>query len=324
MRYDLTVAIIGTGFMGKQYAAILSNLVDKIILCSTDEEAGKSLSEQYQCPFYTDYHELLRKEKVDFAAICLPTHLHCEASLAAIGHGINVLCEKPFASSEEESRKMIKAADENGVLLMVAHCLRFSRSYEYLRRCINDARFGKLIYLNTYREGPKPYWSIGNWLANTALSGGVVKDLHIHDTDMIVGWLGMPKSVYTTGSTSACRTIYNFDNDISVSSSASWRDVKDIPTETGFDAVFEKACVKHQNNKLTVYIDNTNFDPIENEEFSEFFGEDFYANEIKYFCHCLVNKNLPLLCPPEDSLKTISVSCAESESLKSRAEKTIS
>lgn len=323
MMYDLTVAIIGTGYMGKTYAKALDGLVNKIIFCSTDEEAGRELAEQYGSGFYTDYAQLFEKEKVDFAAICLPTHLHCKASLAAMKRGISVLCEKPFATTEEEAREMIKTAEEKGVLFMIAHCLRFSKGYEYLRRCISDERFGKLLSLNAYREHKSPTWSVGNWLHNVALSGGVVKDAHIHDTDRIIGWLGEPKSVYTTGNCVSCRTVYNYGADFSVSASASWRDVITFPVESGYDALFEHACIRERNYKVIVYTDDENFDPIEREEFSEFFSGSIYKNEINYFCHCLVNRQPPLLCPVSDSFKTISVSCAESRSLEKRAEESI-
>ena len=324
MKYDLAVAILGTGYMGQTYAKALDGLVSEMIFCSTDEEAGRALAEQYGSRFYTDYTQLFEKEKVDFAAICLPTYLHCKASLAAMERGISVLCEKPFATTEEEAREMIKTAEEKGVLFMIAHCLRFSKGYEYLKRCLHDERFGKLLSISTYREHKSPAWSVGNWLHNAALSGGVVKDTHIHDTDRIIGWLGKPKSVYTTGNCVSCRTIYNYDTDISVSASASWRDVQAFPAESGYDALFEHACIRERNYKVMVYTDDEIFDPMEREEFSEFFSGKIYANEINYFCHCLVNKQPPLLCPVSDSFKTISVSCAESRSMEKNVPETIS
>ena len=321
MRYDLTVAIIGTGYMGKIYAEVLASLVNNMIFCSTDEQGGKALAEQYSSDFYSDYLELFETEKIDFAAICLPTHLHCRAALAAMERGISVLCEKPFASTEEEAKEMIKTAKSTGVLFMIAHCLRFSKSYEYLRRCIADERFGKLLSLNVYREHQSPRWSVDNWLHNIALSGGVVKDSHIHDTDMMIGWLGVPESVYTTGSYTSCRTVYDYGASLAASASASWRDIKSFPAESGYDALFEHACIRNCNYQVTVYTDNERFDPFEREVFSEFFSGSIYENEIHYFCYCLVNKEYPLLCPPEDSLKTISVNCAESKSLESHAKK---
>lgn len=324
MRYHLTAAIVGTGFMGKQYAEILYELVENIILCSTDEETGKALASKYGCKFYSDYDQMLQNEAIDFVNICLPTHLHCSFSVKAMEKGISVLCEKPFAASEDEALQMIRASEENNVLFMIAHCLRFSKEYEYLRRCIADGRFGSLLSFNSYRENPTPVWSVGNWLFNTAISGGIVRDLHVHDTDMIVGLLGAPERVYTMGSEVVCRTVYNYGNGVAVSSSASWRSIDNIHTENGFDALFEKAFVKNVSGTIMVHTSTDKFEPLASEEFSEFFEDNFYVNELKYFCHCLVNNEKPLLCPPSDSYKTIAVSCAESRSLAKRSEELIS
>ncbi|MBE6762242.1 MAG: hypothetical protein E7551_08160 [Ruminococcaceae bacterium] len=78
--------------------------------------------------------------------------------------------------------------------------------------CIKDKRYGDLIYLDLFRHSEKPNWSVDNWLNDIKLSGGVVRDLHIHDTDMVLNLLGMPKSVYTSGTHTACKTVYEFEN----------------------------------------------------------------------------------------------------------------
>ena len=324
MKCDITVAIIGTGFMGKKHAEVFDKIASKMILCSTDENTGRELSEQYGCSFYSDIDQMLDNERIDVVSVCLPTHLHCSVSKKVMERGINVLCEKPFASSAEEAEEMIECADRNGVKLMVAHCVRFTKSSEYLRRCVADERFGKLMSFNSWREGGKPKWSIGNWLMNVSFSGGAVRDVHVHDTDIIVGFLGVPTSVYTVGNDYMCRTVYNYGNGVAVSSSASWRDIAGIPREAGYEAVFEKGCVKKTNGgKIKVYVDNECFDPLESEEFSEFFDEDMYTNEIKYFCHCFISGEENTLCPVSDSLRTMRVSCVESRSLVNMTEEKI-
>ena len=323
MKYDITVAIIGTGFMGRTHAAAFDKTVSKMILCSTDEEAGKALAEQYGCSFYNDIDEMLDKERIDAVSVCLPTHLHCSVSKKVMERGISVLCEKPFATSLEEAEEMVECSERNGVRLMIAHCVRFSKNAEYLRRCIADQRFGKLVYFNSWRNGERPKWSVGNWLMNTSISGGAVRDLHVHDTDVIVGFLGVPQSVYTVGNEYMCRTVYNYGDGSTVSASAGWRNVSGIPEERGYEAAFERGCIKRIGDSVTVYVDNKSLEPLEKEEFSEFFTDDIYANEIKYFCHCLVSGEENTLCPVSDSLRTMRVSCAESRSLANMTEEKI-
>jgi hypothetical protein len=143
--------------------------------------------------------------------------------------------------------------------------------------------------------------------------------LHIHDTDMIIGLLGMPKSVFTTGNDTICRTIYKYDDAVAYAGAA-FRTIGKAPSNRGIDVIFEKAWIKIRGNKLTVYVDNDSFEPLETEEFSEYFGDNGVQNEILYFCHCLKNNEKPLLCMPNESLITMTVNTAEYNSLKSGSE----
>lgn len=313
---NLKVAVIGTGFMGKKHLDVLKNAVNSIVICSTDEKTGKELAKEHNAIFYTDYREMFEKEKLDFVSVCLPTNLHYEITMYAFEHGVNVLCEKPFASTYAQAEEMVKTAQEKNLLLMVGHCCRFSKLYEYLKHCIDDNRFGKLKYLNLFRHSERPLWSVGGWLADMKISGGVVMDLHIHDTDLIYNFLGAPQNVYTTGDDYAISTTYTYPDNISATTSGSWRNVKDFPFTAGYDAVFDNASVIMVNDKVTLYTDGKSENPIQTEEFSEFFASDeMMENEIKYFCHCVANKYYPEICPPTDSLKALLIGLSESKSL---------
>lgn len=315
MKYDLTAAVIGTGYMGKKHIEIFKDIVKNLIICSNDIKTGQELSKEYHAKFYESYEEMYNKEKIDLVSICLPTNLHCHAVLEAAKRKINVLCEKPFASSKDESKKMLDAARDNDILLMIAHPLRFSQEYEYLKRIIKDSRFGNLLSINLFRHSKKPDWSVGNWLMDKKISGGVAKDLHIHETDIISGLFGMPQKVFTTGNFTSCKTDYIYNDKMIVSSSASWRTPENFPFTSGYDVSFENASVRLFNDDLTLYIDDREEKPLEKESFSEFFEDDMYVNEIKYFCHCLKNQLTPDICPPEESLVSMITNDAELESM---------
>ena len=320
MRRALTAAVIGIGFMGKTHIEVFKDLVEELIICSNDEKTCRELGKSYGCRYYVNYEEMFEKEKIDIVSVCLPTSLHFAAVTSALKRGISVLCEKPFASSESEANEMLKLSKESGALLMVAHCLRFTKPCEYLKRCVRDGRFGKLKQLKTYRESVRSDWSVGNWLNNYTASGGVVRDLNVHNTDLIVGVLGAPRRVYTVGGNTVSHTIYDYGTDVAVSSSASWRDIDGVPYENGYDAVFEKAWIKNYDSEVTLYTDGK-VEPLPScEEFSEEFSGNAYENEIKYFCNCVADKTAPALCPPEESLLTMKVNDLEGESMRAHLE----
>ena len=320
--YNYTAAVIGTGYIGVQHIEALKNIVSDIVICNTDAECGKRVAEKYNLRFYCDLDEMLSREKVDFACICVPTPFHCKIAITLLEKGVNVLCEKPFATDCDEALEVVKSAREKNLLLMVAHCVRFSKKYEFLNRCIHDERYGKLISLDLTRNGPAPAWSKDNWLLDSKKSGGVLVDVHIHDTDVLAFMLGVPESVYTRGNFSCCTTLYNYNKSLLVSSTAVWRNASHYPFSPGFEAAFENGVLRLRDDVLYLFTDEGIFKDIEESEpMPEYLESDnLIANEITYFCHCLKNGISPERCLPEDTLKSLSIVFAERDSIKNGIE----
>ena len=314
----MTVAVIGTGFMGRTHLEVWKTIAEKIILCSTDTETGVRLAEEVGGRFLTDYEEVLAL-RPDCVDLCVPLDLHYPMAKRALQERIPVLCEKPFTPNEAQAEELCALATETKTLLMVAHCERFEKSYEYLRHCLQDQRFGRLVSLRLFRESAVPGWSVGSWLKDSSRSGGVIRDMHIHYTDLILSLLGKPLSVDTAGNDRFCTTLYRYPDIVSVTASCSWRQVATFAFTSGFDAAFERASVAGAGEKVTVSTDDGVFDPMENEEFDAIFAKgDAMRNEVHYFADCLKNGTPPTHCMPEESALAVRVSCAESRSAELR------
>ncbi len=75
---------------------------------------------------YSDYRDLLGDPAVDAVVICLPHHLHRQATVDAAAAGKHILVEKPMALDAAQAEDMVKAAETAGVTLMVGQSRRFS------------------------------------------------------------------------------------------------------------------------------------------------------------------------------------------------------
>ena len=310
----MTGAVIGTGYMGSTHCAILSGLTEKLLICSADAAAGNALAEKYGGRFYSDYRQLMDEGKPDFVSVCVPTFLHYEVVKAALERKIPVLCEKPFTLDAESAVALLELSRKQNTLLMVAHCLRFSRPYAFLKACVDSGRYGALKSLHMYRNSSRPGWSADNWFANAQRSGGIIRDLHIHDTDMAVNLLGAPRAVYTSGSEGNCSTVFSYEG-VTVTAEASWRNTSAFPFRAGFDAVFEQACLVYENDELTLYIGQQQCRPLETESLpGEFASGDMMENELSYFVRCVRTGAYPALCDPAETVQTLFVSCAQSRS----------
>ncbi|HEY6101537.1 MAG TPA: Gfo/Idh/MocA family oxidoreductase, partial [Anaeromyxobacter sp.] len=91
-------------------------------LVSGDARKRRALGARYRVPTYgyEDLDEVLAREDVDAVYVALPNSMHEECAVRAARAGVHVLTEKPMATSEAACRRMIAAAEESDVRLMVA------------------------------------------------------------------------------------------------------------------------------------------------------------------------------------------------------------
>lgn len=97
-------------------------------LVSDDPTKLNELGQRYDVSTrtnYDGYEALLESDAIDAVYLALPNHLHCDYAVRAARAGKHVLCEKPMAVTEEECERMLAAAEDSDVRLMVAYRLHF-------------------------------------------------------------------------------------------------------------------------------------------------------------------------------------------------------
>ena len=126
------------------------------------------------------YEELLAS--VDVVDICSPTDTHLGYIETAAAAGVSVVCEKPLGRTAEEAYKAVAVCEAAGVLLLVAHVVRFFPEYAAARDRVLAGDLGDVA---TVRLDRSTYFPVGDgsWFSDQKRSGGVVLDLMIHDVD---------------------------------------------------------------------------------------------------------------------------------------------
>jgi len=339
----LKVAVIGLGAMGRGHVEVYKRFekegkpVKMVAVCDIDPKklSGESAAELNLSNVgkedvgyaayrqYTSYDELFKKEKdLDYVDIVLPTYLHAPVSIKAMKKGFNVFCEKPMALNPAECQKMIDTAKKTGKKLMLGQCLRFWGEYEYLKKVVDDKRYGSVVCATFFRGGGTPIWSYENWLLKREKGGGGLHDQHVHDVDMVQYLFGMPKFVETSGKTvyegsgyDCCSTNYFYDDGKVINVQNDWT----INGEFGFDYTFrvnfQKGTLVLKDGKLTVFPhDGAKFEP-------EIDKESAYYKELVYFAD-RVRNDLPVeMSTPESCAKTVEIVCAEAKSADNNGKK---
>ncbi len=148
---------------------------------------------------YSDFDEMLAREKPGAVGIFTPNYLHCPLTLKAIAAGAHVLCEKPMASSASDGRRMVEAAHRAGKILMVTMQRRYGALEMAVKRAIDSGVIGTPNFIRArLSHGGPENWAPGQmWFVNPdQAGGGATLDLGVHVADLALWYMGEPESVF--------------------------------------------------------------------------------------------------------------------------------
>lgn len=197
MRY----ALIGCGRIAKNHvAAAVDNRLDVAGLCDIIPENARRYQADchLDCPVYTDYREMLAKERPDFAAVATESGKHAAIALECIRAGVNVLIEKPVALSVGDAQAIIDAAKLAGVTVGVCHQNRFNKAVQKLRQAFDEGRFGRVYNISAvirWNRG-EDYYRQAAWRGTWEQDGGCLMNQCIHNIDLLRWFGGEAASVF--------------------------------------------------------------------------------------------------------------------------------
>ncbi|MGB8580858.1 MAG: Gfo/Idh/MocA family oxidoreductase [Candidatus Sulfotelmatobacter sp.] len=148
----------------------------------------------YNVRVWATLDEALADPAVDAVYIATPVFLHAPQTIQSLHAGKHVLCEKPMAMSEAESRSMIKAAEETGRTLGIAYYRRTYPKVQRAKQLIEAGAIGTPVIAELTNHG----WldeklSERNWLIDPAKAGGgPLYDIACHRIDVLNHLFGQP------------------------------------------------------------------------------------------------------------------------------------
>ena len=311
----LKVALVGIGGMGKNHFNIYKKFEDIDFVAACDIRQERLDLAAPECPdmhFYTDFAEMLEKEKPDVIDVCTPTYLHAEHAIAALRAGAHVICEKPMALSSDETAAIIAEAKKTGKTFMAAHVVRFMKAYAYLADAIKTEKHGKLLKLILRRISETPTWSWENWFLDKERSGHVLLDLMIHDIDFMQSLLGQPKDIVGThyefnNNSNFASAVYVYDG-CSVTIDSGW--FRGKPKFTAdFFALFEDGYIQTDGKTLVECGETVE---LKKEDAIKSTGinisdADGYTAECRYFLDCVKEGRQPSFVTPESSAASVAL-----------------
>jgi predicted dehydrogenase len=200
----LNAAVVGCGRIGCTYGIesgkILSHCrayskhsqFDLVAVCDRAKEKAEKCGKKYNAKVYTDFSEMLKKEKIDILSVCTNTESHYGIVSEAINKNVKaIFCEKPFGYSSSQAEELSKKCEKKKILLAVNYSRRWNKNYQRLQKFFANGGIGELQHISfDYCKG---IFNNGS-----------------HAIDLIYWFLGSPKKIIAK----KARTVFGSDPDI--------------------------------------------------------------------------------------------------------------
>jgi len=182
----LRTAIVGSGFAARVHADAVRDFGGRVVAVSSRTRAGaEQLAAEIGAAAFDSLEDALASA-IDVVHICTPNALHVEQTLLALGHGAHVVCEKPLATSTDESRRMLDALESSGRVGAVAYHVRGYPLVEHMRATVADGGLGELRVVHGRYVCDDALLVSGGWRLLPESSGPtyVTADLGAHWFDL--------------------------------------------------------------------------------------------------------------------------------------------
>jgi predicted dehydrogenase len=229
----IRIGAIGTGERGRRLLSVLAGLPGNEIVTVCDVyELNRLQARANAAPEATDtidYRTVLERRDIDAVVIATPDHWHVAITIAAVGTGKDVYCEKPVTHTLAEGEPLIAAVKKSGRIVQTGMQQRSWPHYIHARDLIAKGGLGQVTLIRTYwyqnhvadqTAGPTVETSKLDWMrflgpvayrpfdADQYLhwrwywdfGGGAMTDLFVHWVDVAQWFLGDENPTRATAS----------------------------------------------------------------------------------------------------------------------------
>ena len=192
----LKVGLLGAGRIGGVHAKAITGNSKSLLVAVSDvvQDNAEKLAAEFGAKACGS-DEIIADSSIDAVLIATSTDTHCDLIEAATAAGKAVLCEKPVDLSLERAKACQRAVAATGLPVMIGFNRRFDRNFGALKDASNAGEIGKseILSITSFDPAPPP-------VAYVKVSGGLFRDMMIHDFDMANFIMSdLPETVFASG-----------------------------------------------------------------------------------------------------------------------------
>jgi predicted dehydrogenase len=189
----ISAAVVGVGAFGRNHARVYHELAQQgeavrlVGVVDTNLERADRVAREFNCrPFGSIDQLISTHSEVRAASLAVPTVDHLPVARTLLEAGIDVLIEKPLASSLREADELIAAAERRRSIAQAGHLERFNPAVRATLPLLTRPMFFEVHRLSVFTP--------------RSLDVDVVLDLMIHDLDAVLSFVNSPvKEVRAAG-----------------------------------------------------------------------------------------------------------------------------
>lgn len=241
----LRFAVVGMGTRGNLFAQTLkqSYYAELVAVADVDKGRAEEAGAKYGAKSFQDYKEMIDKCGLDGIVVTTPDPTHRGPVVYAAEHKVNILCEKPFATTEADAAAMVEAIQKNGVSCLVAFESRWSPPSYAIKERIDAGDIGEVLFvdarLSTSIRVPTKFLS---WSGSSTPAWY----MYPHILDLATWYSGQKvKRVYATGVKKKMKSlnydtydtihaVFNLTNDVTAQLMSSWVLPEALPMRNDF------------------------------------------------------------------------------------------
>ncbi len=197
------LGLSGCGF----FSVVTANAVKKsknteLVACfDTIPENRKKRAKEFGCDEEKSYEALVARDDIDGVLLTTPNAVHAEQAVLAAEHGKHVYVIKPIANTIADGKRMIKACEKAGVVLMVGHPKRRSAGVRKVKELIEEGILGKLIMVEANGSSAQGFELTPDqfrWKQDdSGCPSGALMTIGVHNADVFNYLFGPVKTVFS-------------------------------------------------------------------------------------------------------------------------------
>ena len=192
----VNVALLGYGYAGKTFHAPLISSVSGMTLAKVVSSSSEKVLADYPNSSVTASHdEVFADDSIDLVVIATPNDTHFDLAKRALNAAKHVVVDKPFTTTVDEAKELIKLAEKQNRILSVFHNRRWDADFLTIKKLLESNVLGEVMHFESHFDRYRPQVR-DRWREQAGAGTGIWFDLGSHLLDQVLQLFGKPDSIF--------------------------------------------------------------------------------------------------------------------------------